>query len=128
MSETKSAQLAVELAIEGMTCANCAANIEKALNKLDGVEAVVNFANEKAYARYWPNRVKVDTLIAAVASVGRYRAALSTPDTRADEKAERRAAYHRELKVFALSAALTLPFLVQMLAMFGGGDVHAELL
>ena len=38
----------VELAIGGMTCASCAARIEKKLNKLDGVSATVNYATEKA--------------------------------------------------------------------------------
>ena len=37
-----------ELAIGGMTCASCAARIEKKLNKLDGVTATVNFATETA--------------------------------------------------------------------------------
>ena len=39
---------AVELAIGGMTCASCAARVEKKLNKLDGVTATVNFATETA--------------------------------------------------------------------------------
>src|SRR3954451_1088018 len=42
------------LALEGMTCAACAARIERALNKLEGVEATVNFATEPpslSYAR-----------------------------------------------------------------------------
>src|SRR4026207_344531 len=39
---------AVELVIGGMTCASCAARIEKKLNKLDGVVATVNYATEKA--------------------------------------------------------------------------------
>ena len=38
----------VELVIGGMTCASCAARIEKKLNKLDGVSATVNYATEKA--------------------------------------------------------------------------------
>ena len=38
----------VERAIGGMTCASCAARIEKKLNRLDGVEASVNYATEKA--------------------------------------------------------------------------------
>jgi P-type Cu+ transporter len=38
----------IDLAIEGMTCASCAARIEKRLNKLDGVDAAVNFATEEA--------------------------------------------------------------------------------
>ncbi|MEV0781321.1 heavy metal-associated domain-containing protein, partial [Streptomyces sp. NPDC050428] len=36
----------VELAIGGMTCASCAARIEKKLNRMDGVEATVNYATE----------------------------------------------------------------------------------
>ncbi|SEG98789.1 Heavy-metal-associated domain-containing protein, partial [Saccharopolyspora kobensis] len=38
----------LELAISGMTCASCAARIERKLNKLDGVVATVNYATEKA--------------------------------------------------------------------------------
>ena len=52
MTTTTPDQLAeassVELAIGGMTCASCAARIEKKLNKLDGVIATVNYATEKA--------------------------------------------------------------------------------
>ncbi len=39
----------VELAVSGMTCASCAARIERTLNKLDGVSASVNYATEKAH-------------------------------------------------------------------------------
>ena len=42
------AATSVELEIGGMTCASCAMRIEKKLNKLDGVEASVNYATEKA--------------------------------------------------------------------------------
>ena len=42
----------VELAIGGMTCASCAARVEKKLNKLDGVTATVNFATETARVSY----------------------------------------------------------------------------
>ena len=42
----------VELSIDGMTCASCAARVEKKLNKLDGVTATVNFATEKARVEY----------------------------------------------------------------------------
>ena len=42
----------VELAIGGMTCASCAARVEKKLNKLDGVTATVNFATETARVRF----------------------------------------------------------------------------
>jgi Cu+-exporting ATPase len=42
----------IELSIGGMTCASCAARIEKRLNKLDGVTATVNYATEKATVDY----------------------------------------------------------------------------
>ncbi|MEP7090007.1 MAG: heavy metal-associated domain-containing protein, partial [Nocardioidaceae bacterium] len=42
----------VELIIGGMTCASCAARIEKKLNKLGGVTASVNYATEKAKVTY----------------------------------------------------------------------------
>ena len=42
----------VELTIGGMTCASCAARIEKKLNRMDGVSASVNYATEKARVSY----------------------------------------------------------------------------
>ena len=45
---TDSRRTSVDLDITGMTCASCAARIEKKLNKLEGVSASVNFATEKA--------------------------------------------------------------------------------
>lgn len=42
----------VELLIGGMTCASCAARVEKKLNRMDGVTATVNFATEKAKVSY----------------------------------------------------------------------------
>ena len=65
----------VRLEIGGMTCASCAARIERKLNKLDGVTASVNFATEKAAVSFDPARVAVDQLIEAVEATG-YSAAL----------------------------------------------------
>ncbi|MFJ6997108.1 cation transporter, partial [Streptomyces sp. NPDC003090] len=48
MTTTTTGTAQVELAIGGMTCASCAARIEKKLNRMDGVEATVNYATEKA--------------------------------------------------------------------------------
>ncbi|MFC9480290.1 heavy metal translocating P-type ATPase [Streptomyces griseus] len=61
---------AVELAIGGMTCASCAARIEKKLNRMDGVEATVNYATEKAKVTYQGAEVSVDDLIATVEATG----------------------------------------------------------
>ncbi|MER7767896.1 heavy metal translocating P-type ATPase [Kitasatospora sp. NPDC096140] len=67
----------VELSIGGMTCASCAARIEKKLNRMDGVEATVNFATEKARVDYGPG-VTVAELIATVERTG-YTAELPPP-------------------------------------------------
>jgi P-type Cu+ transporter len=71
------AQQAVELSIGGMTCASCAARVEKKLNKLDGVTATVNFATEKAAVSF-PGTVTPEDLIAVVQRTG-YTAALPAP-------------------------------------------------
>jgi Cu+-exporting ATPase len=67
----------VDLAITGMTCASCAARIEKKLNKLDGVTATVNFATESARVMA-PAAVTVTDLISLVEQAG-YRAAVPAP-------------------------------------------------
>ncbi|MDC0766881.1 heavy metal translocating P-type ATPase [Streptomyces sp. HD] len=59
----------VELAIGGMTCASCAARIEKKLNRMDGVTATVNYATEKAKVSY-DGDVSVQDLIATVEATG----------------------------------------------------------
>ncbi len=69
------APVRVDLEIEGMTCASCAARIEKKLNRLEGVDASVNYATEKATVRYDPSRVRLEDLIGTVESIG-YGAAL----------------------------------------------------
>ncbi|HQV81582.1 MAG TPA: heavy metal translocating P-type ATPase [Ornithinibacter sp.] len=59
----------VDLAITGMTCASCSARIEKKLGKLDGVDAVVNLATEKATVRY-AGAVTVEDLLRTVRATG----------------------------------------------------------
>jgi Cu+-exporting ATPase len=95
-------QSRVELALEGMTCAACATRIERKLNKLDGVEASVNFATEQAAVRYDPAAVGVDELIGAVEAAG-YHAKLAAE---AGEAEDRSAALRLRLVV---AAALTAP-------------------
>ena len=68
---------ATELAIGGMTCASCAARVEKKLNRLDGVTATVNFATETARVSF-PVAVAVADLIAVVEGAG-YTAAPPRP-------------------------------------------------
>ncbi|NLA65974.1 MAG: cation-translocating P-type ATPase, partial [Leucobacter sp.] len=59
----------IELEIGGMTCASCATRVEKKLNKLDGVEATVNYATEKARVTA-PDGVDAELLIAEVEKTG----------------------------------------------------------
>ncbi|MFE1947492.1 heavy metal translocating P-type ATPase [Streptomyces massasporeus] len=70
----------VELAIGGMTCASCAARIEKKLNRMDGVTATVNYATEKARVSY-SGDVSVGDLIATVEATG-YTAQEPAPPAR----------------------------------------------
>jgi Cu+-exporting ATPase len=60
----------VKLELEGMTCAACATRIERKLNKLDGVEASVNYATEQATVSYDPVHAGVDDLIRVVEAAG----------------------------------------------------------
>ncbi|GGT96217.1 heavy metal translocating P-type ATPase [Streptomyces coeruleorubidus] len=76
----------VELAIGGMTCASCAARIEKKLNRMDGVTATVNYATEKAKVSYGGD-VSVGDLIATVEATG-YTAQEPAPPAGQDERAE----------------------------------------
>ncbi len=59
----------VELDISGMTCASCAARIEKKLNRVEGVQASVNYATEKALVLF-PTPVRVEDLIHVVEDTG----------------------------------------------------------
>ncbi|WP_322766792.1 heavy metal translocating P-type ATPase [Frankia sp. Cr1] len=70
---------ATNLSIEGMTCASCAARIEKRLNRLDGVSAAVNYATEQAHVVH-PGRLTAADLIAEVEKAG-YRAFVPQPRT-----------------------------------------------
>jgi Cu+-exporting ATPase len=57
------------LAVGGMSCASCAARVEKRLNQVDGVVATVNFATEQAMVDF-PDGVTPDDLVAAIEETG----------------------------------------------------------
>jgi Cu+-exporting ATPase len=75
--ETGGETRTAELVISGMTCASCAARIEKKLNKLDGVSAAVNYATETAQVSF-PGSVTAGELISVVEQAG-YSATLPAP-------------------------------------------------
>jgi P-type Cu+ transporter len=98
----------VELQIGGMTCASCAARIEKKLNKIDGVTATVNFATEKAHVEYIGD-VSADQLVQTIEQAG-YSAQPQTPKTEesdADSEAGDPAAALRQRLLISL--VLTVP-------------------
>ncbi|KAA6217763.1 heavy metal translocating P-type ATPase [Streptomyces filamentosus] len=96
-----------ELTIGGMTCASCAARVEKKLNRMDGVTATVNYATEKAHVEH-PPEVGVDELIATVVKTGYTAEEPAPPEPAADPGADpdpELAALRRRLLVSAVLAA-----------------------
>ena len=98
----------LELQIGGMTCAACAARVEKRLNRVEGVQASVNFATERAMVTY-SDGVETDDLVAAVESAGYTAEVAGAEARRSDEpEPELRALRDRLL----VSAALAVPVVV----------------
>ena len=112
---------AVDLKLTGMTCAACAARIEKVLNRTDGVLAAVNFASETAHVEFDPAKADAATLIEKIRNAG-FDAApaidpFEQPEAEARAQDER---YRRELRGFGIAALFTAPLALQMLWMLGG--------
>ncbi len=119
-STTEPMSTDVQLDIGGMTCASCAARIEKRLNKLDGVTATVNYSTEKAKVTMVDSHLTIDDLIAQVEGVG-YTASAPRPtaipaitdaSTPADTDDQTIALWHR----LVLSAILSLPVVLFTMA------------
>ncbi|MDX1615112.1 MAG: heavy metal translocating P-type ATPase [Candidatus Promineifilaceae bacterium] len=104
----------VELPLVGMTCANCASNIERALNKVDGVlEANVNYASEKATVRAIVGVASRAELAAAVRKAG-YDVVEAAEDEELEdaEAAARQAEIRHQWKRFIVGAIFTTPLLI----------------
>ena len=97
----------VDLPITGMTCASCAARVERSLNEVDGVSATVNYATERATVDYDPAAAGPAQLVHAVEAAG-YGAVLK-PDEHAEDEPDSAASLRRRL---AVAAALSLPVLL----------------
>lgn len=109
-----------ELQITGMRCASCSARLEKSLNQLPGVCAVVNIATEKASLSFDPAQITEGALIEAVRKTG-----FDAHPARdfAAEKQERLAQLRREQRLFVTSLALASPLLLEMVGMLLGFHV-----
>ncbi|WP_406330160.1 heavy metal translocating P-type ATPase [Streptomyces sp. NBC_00203] len=101
----------VELTIGGMTCASCAARVEKKLNRMDGVTATVNYATEKAKVSY-PVGVQVADLIATVVKTG-YTAEEPPPPEPVVDAAED-VAEERDPELVSLRERLTVSALLAL--------------
>jgi Cu+-exporting ATPase len=105
----------VEFPVTGMTCANCAANIERTLNKkTEGVvTASVNFATERATVEYLPDVVTIEDMIAAIEKAG--YGAVSPDDAQEGEDAEqaaRQAEIKDQTRKFIVGVVFALPLFV----------------
>jgi P-type Cu+ transporter len=120
-----------ELPITGMTCANCAANIERTLKKkVPGVVgASVNFASENATVEYFSERVSLEEIVAAIEKAG-YGAIVPQEGTAAGdaELAARQAEIDDQTRKFFIGVIFALPlFVLSMSRDFGlaGAWSHA---
>ncbi len=101
----------LELDVKGMTCASCANRVERKLNEIDGVEATVNFATERAAVSFAPGAVDAGELLGAVESAG-YEATLpaAAPTPTAAPVEDEKDAELRDLRTRLLVAiALSVP-------------------
>ncbi|MBF0497156.1 MAG: copper-translocating P-type ATPase [Deltaproteobacteria bacterium] len=105
----------VELAVTGMTCANCSAAIERTLRKkIPGVlDAAVNLATERATVEYIPTITTQDDIIAAIVRIGYGVIPPDTGDTEEDaEQVARRAEVADQTRKFFIGAFFTLPLFI----------------
>ncbi|MFE9643664.1 heavy metal translocating P-type ATPase [Streptomyces sp. NPDC006365] len=99
----------VELTIGGMTCASCAARVEKKLNRMDGVTATVNFATERAKVSY-EDGIRVADLIATVEKTGYTAEEPAPPEPEPETEAPREDPELASLRErLTVSAVLALP-------------------
>jgi len=114
----------LDLSVQGMTCAACALRVEKALNRLDGVEATVNLATERAHIRWRVGHADSGVAIAAVERAG-YGAAVVDDGTRETERAARASADRLLQWEVVWATVLSVPLVAQMAPMaIGGGHVE----
>lgn len=135
-TDQETQQACAVLDIEGMTCASCAARIERGLQKLAGVkEAAVNLASERATVSYDPGQIDIGQLVQKVEAVG-YQARPhvepaaplpqvgEAPDSLSPQEQRQRRALARKRTLLLLGVVLTLP--VVFLSMFAMGAFAGE--
>ena len=112
-----------ELDIKGMTCAACSARIERVLGKLEGVNANVNLATEKAFISSSNPKINLPEIIQSIEKTG-FGATESSKVDQDQKSLDKEHDYQKLLREFSLSALLTLPFLVEMIGMLFNIHLH----
>ncbi len=113
--DANSSRESTTLALNGMTCANCAKTIEKSLRETSGVEsATVNFATEQARVAYDPNMVTMKQVLAAVTRAGYHAEPLTADGGEDRDRAVEAVAAAR--KKMIVSWAIMLPMMAVMIA------------
>lgn len=113
----------VTLPVEGMTCASCVARVEKAIQKVPGVQtAAVNLATEKAAIHFDGSQATLDKIILAVDEAGYTLVApKATPDKNVEQneiEARKIEEYQKLKRDFTIAAVLGIPIMVfSMLSM-----------
>lgn len=105
----------MELAITGMTCANCVNTVERTLNKkVPGIlEATVNFATEKATVKYIPGTVSRADIVTAVERAGYGVVAADSEEELVDaEKAAREREIQNQTRKLIVGIIFTVPLLI----------------
>jgi Cu+-exporting ATPase len=121
----------VDLNLFGMSCAACAARIERVLNRMEGIDAHVNFANETAHVNV-SGATTSEELIAAIRHAGFDAEVAVDPfltieqETRAEDT-QRKKSLNRQRNILIGCVILCLPFLWQMFVMLSGKSEHAML-
>lgn len=106
--------------IDGMTCAACAARIEKVVGRADGVETVrVNLASEKGQVVFISGLIDEQGIVERIEKAG-YEATPMENVVETDEREKKRRMYQRELYTFGGAVLFTLPLVVQMFVMLFG--------
>lgn len=113
----------VDLNIQGMTCAACAAKIEKKLSNLDGIQrATINLATEKASVKYESSKIRISDIIKVVEELG-YKAEEPTQILQDKEKEHRENEIKRLRREMLFSAILSSPLIFAMIISLLGVDI-----
>lgn len=103
----------VTIPVSGMTCASCAANIDKAIKKLDGIElSNVNLTTEKATVTYDSSLTRISEIKQAIIKAGYTPLEIEVSESTDDEKLRHEKAMKTLWKKFVISAIFSIPLLI----------------